>query len=393
MWVTITPCTSVISKPALAEPGAQRVERVVGVPPGVDEERALARSRTRTRRRSAAGWGAAPGCSTGRAAPARRAAAAWWRVRSTSSQENARRLYGAAARITRGATDARVDGQGRGRRRRRVGHRRRDRRPARSRGSGGGRRATSTARAPRPSPPRCATPAGGRSAVTVRHRRRRRRWRALVAAAVQEYGGARPPARQRRRPVARDHRAATPTRSTSRSRCSTSTLHVNLRGHLLCTRHAMPHLLERRRWRDRLHQLGRRPHRRAANGRRTGVEGRHQLVGAPRRVAVGPEGDPGERGRAGPRPHARMAETIAPSEFRDYALRVGPLPAARSARRHRGDGRLPDVRRRRVGQRPGAERRRRRQPAALAQQGVAGQVRAGVHRSCCARSPTCRRRW
>ncbi len=37
----MTPCTSAISKPGLAETRAQRVERVVGVPARVDEERSL----------------------------------------------------------------------------------------------------------------------------------------------------------------------------------------------------------------------------------------------------------------------------------------------------------------------------------------------------------------
>ena len=157
--------------------------------------------------------------------------------------------------------------------------------------------------------------------------------------------------------------AATPTRSTVPLEVFDHTLQVNLRGHLLCTRHVLPHLLERGRWRVRLHQLGGRAHRRAATAvvRACRRPASTRWCATSRRAGAG-RGSGRTRSAPGLVLTPTMAETIAP-EFTVYALRGRAVPAARSARRHRGDGRLPDVRRRRVGQRPGAERRRGRQPA------------------------------
>ena len=92
------------------------------------------------------------------------------------------------------------------------------------------------------------------------------------------------------------------------------TLQVNLRGHLLCTRHVLPHLLARGGGRDRLHQLGGRPRRGTATPVVRCVEDRHQLARAPRLVAVGPGGDTGERGGAGPGPH--------PHDGRDHRAQI-----------------------------------------------------------------------
>ena len=66
------------------------------------------------------------------------------------------------------------------------------------------------------------------------------------------------------------------------------TIAVNLRGHLLCTRHAVPEMLQTRRRGHRLHELGRRARRRTGAAVVRGVEERDQRAHAPRVVALGP---------------------------------------------------------------------------------------------------------
>ena len=260
------------------------------------------RSRTRTRTRSAAGSAAGPGCSTVRAAPARRAAAAWWQgavdvigrecqtavrcrpIRRGPTGRGSARMRGLTDKVVVvagggsgiGAATARRLGDG---------------------GRGGGGRRPRRRRAPRRSPPRCATPGAARSACssTSPTTTRSPRWSPPRSQRVRR---GRPPARQRRRPVAGEHRPRFGRGRPCRSTCSTAPLEVNLRGHLLCTRHVLPRLLARGGWRDRLHQLGGGPHRRAgASVVRRLKAGINAIV---RHVAsrLGPRGDPGQRGGA-----------------------------------------------------------------------------------------------
>ena len=167
--------------------------------------------------------------------------------------------------------------------------------------------------------------AGGRAiSVTLRHRRRRvgrgaGRGRDLASTAGSTRCTPTPPTCRRRRSV------ATRTRSTSRSTCSTTRSQVNLRGHLLCTRHALPHLLERGGGAlvytsSAAGHIGE-PERPSYAASKAGI---NSLV---RHVAS-------HWGRQGIRANSiapglvvtPAMDTSLPSEFRDYALRVGRSP-------------------------------------------------------------------
>ena len=227
-------------------------------------------------------------------------------------------------------------------------------------GRGGGGRRPRRGRAPRPSPPRCATPGGGRSACssTSPTTTRSARWSPpRCRSSVGSTTCTPTPPTCRRRPSAatRDalDRAARRVRPHPRGQSARApAVHP--------PRAAAP--AGARRWRDRLHQLGGRPHRRAAAPVVRRVEGGHQRHRAPRRVTVGPGGDPRQRGGAGTGRHAE--------DGRDRRARVhastrsvsGARPASGAPTTSRAMVELPDVRRRRVGQRPGAERRRGCQP-------------------------------
>ena len=311
----------------LAEARAQRVERVVGVPARVDEERALVRSRTRTRRRTAAGWGAAPGCSTAPGAPARRAAGASWLVRSTSSREDARPQYRAArprARKREEHAHAGSGREGRGGGRGRFGHRSRDR--ARRLGAEGaavvvgdlvGANADTVAAEVRD--------AGGRAISVAFDIADDASVAALVAAAVAEFGGL-----DAMHANAADLSPETIGQRLQRARGATRRVHAHDRREPAGAPAVHPARVAapaRARWRRAgLHQLGGRAHRRTRAAVVRGVEGGHQLAGAPRRLALGSPGDPGQLDRAGSRRHARRWTPSLPSEFRDFALRVGRSP-------------------------------------------------------------------
>ena len=199
----------------------------------------------------------------------------------------------------------------------------------------------------------------------VRHRRRGVGRRAASAAAIAEYGGLDAmhanAADLSPETIGRDIECARrPPRGVRRTRCD-----VNLHGPpAVHPPRASPHLLERGGGAlvytssaagTSASPSGRRTRRRrrastrwCATWRRTGVRNGIRANSIAPGLVVTPAMD-----------------TSLPSEFRDYALRVGRSPRPRPARRHRRDGRVPRVRRRRVGQRPGAQRRRRRQHAPL----------------------------
>ena len=267
-------------------------------------------------------------------------------------------------RSTRGrARDARTGRQGRGGGGRRFGHRCGDRASARmprarrwwsatSQGdnaAGGGGRGARRRAAGRS---RCSSTSPTTTSVA-----------ALVDAAVAEYGAPRRHARQRRRPLPGDHRARhRRARRSPLERVRPTRSQVNLRGHLLCTRHALPHLLATvaavrsctpaRRPVTSASPSGRRTRRRRPASTRWCATWRR--TGAAR--GSGPtRSRPGSWSRPRWTPACRRASATTRS--------ASGVPAARPARRHRRDGRVPGVRRRRVGQRPGPQRRRRRQHA------------------------------
>ena len=140
------------------------------------------------------------------------------------------------------------------------------------------------------------------------------------------------------------------------------TMAVNLRGHFLCTRLAIPHLSER------------------GGGAIVYTASAAAYIGEPERpsYAIAKSGITAlarhvasRWGKEGIRANAIapgliMTPAVAAGTMAGHALGVGAEHPARVARGHRRGGRVPAVRRRRVDQRPGPERRRRRHDALTA---------------------------
>ena len=137
------------------------------------------------------------------------------------------------------------------------------------------------------------------------------------------------------------------------------TIAVNLRGHFLCTRLAIPHLTER------------------GGGAIVYTASAAAYIGEPERpsYAIAKSGITALARHVASRwgKEGIRANTIAPGLIMTPAVAAGTMARpragvgaehpARPARGHRRRGRVPPVRRRRVDQRPGVERRRRRHDA------------------------------
>ena len=147
------------------------------------------------------------------------------------------------------------------------------------------------------------------------------------------------------------------------------TITVNLRGHLLCTRHAIPRMLER------------------GGGTIVYTSSASGHVGEPQRPSYGISKSginalmrhvSSRWGREGIRancvaPGMVLTKTIrdhSDQEFREYALEHRPFGAPRRTGGHRRGGRVPDVGRRELDHRPGDQRRRRLDRPPLGQRSI-----------------------
>ncbi len=139
------------------------------------------------------------------------------------------------------------------------------------------------------------------------------------------------------------------------------TMTVNMRGHLLCTRHALPELLARGGgalvFTSSAAAFIGEPERPSYAIAKSGIN----AARTPCRLTMGQGRDPGERSRSRTRPHRCRPELPRP-HLPGLCAQRHTKRSARHARRHRRHGRLPLLIRRRMDQRPDRQRRRRSDP-------------------------------